>query len=147
MNNSANDEIFYSDDDFSDGESNVTVKMFQIYMKSTQDLNQQTSSTLSNHQSAVSYSYSCSSPVYRSSAPFKKTPYKSNTQGSYASSMNINFSPQKKEKDAPVIPSNLSYSAVAKKAGDVPQVFVLTNLETLRSVVIVHPRSQVYRQK
>ena len=26
MNNSANDEIFYSDDDFSDGESNVQVK-------------------------------------------------------------------------------------------------------------------------
>ena len=123
-----------------------TVKMFQIYLKSTQDLNRQMSSTLSNHQSAVSYSYS-SSPIYRSSAPFKKTPYKSNIQGSYASSMNISCSPQKKEKDAPVIPSNLSYSAVAKKAGDVPQVFVLTNFETLRFVVIVHPRSQVYRQK
>ena len=117
-------------------------------------------SALSYHPSA-SYSYPSNSPItypssssYRSSAPFIETPYKPRTHGSYASSMNI-ASPQKnylQEKEAPVTSSNLSYSAAAKKAGDAPQVSVLTNLDAkfwqfLYSAVYVHPRSQVCDQR
>jgi len=103
MNNSTNDEIFYSDDESSDGESNV-----------------QMSSALSYHPSPSSYP---SSSSYRSPAPYIETPCKPHTHGTYASSMNIG-SPGKnyvQEKKAPATPSNLSYSAAAKKAGDVPQ--------------------------
>ena len=63
---------------------------------------------------------------------FIETPYKPHTPGSYASSMKIG-SPQKnylpQEKEATVTPSNLSYSAAAKKAGDVPQVSSSENLD------------------
>ena len=127
--------------------------MFQI-KNSTQD---QMGSALSYHPSA-SYTYPSSSPItypssssYRSSAPLTETSCKPHTPGSYASSMKIG-SPQRnylqQEKEAPVTSSNLSYSAAAKKAGDAPQVSVLTNLDAkfwqfLYSAVYVHPRSQV----
>ena len=144
-------------------------------MNPTQD---QMRSALSYHPS-VSYSYPSSSPVtypstfpitssssssvtypssssYRSSPPFIETPYKPHTPGSYASSMKIG-SPQKnylpQEKEATVTPSNLSYSAAAKKAGDAPQVSVLTNADAkflqllVYSAVFPHPRSQVYGQR
>ena len=126
-------------------------------------------SAISYHPSAR-YTYPSSSPVtytstspitypssssYRSSAPFTETPYNPPTNGSYASSMNI-VSPKRnylqQEKEAPVTSSNLSYSAAAKKAGDAPQVSVLTNLDAkfwqfLYSAVYVHPRSQVCDQR
>ena len=53
------------------------------------------------------------------------------------------------EKEAPVTPSNLTYSAAVKKAGDVPQVFVLTNLELqlVYSAINVHRRIQVQGQE
>ena len=82
------------------------------------------SSALSYHPSA---SYHPPSSSYRSPAPYIETSCKPHTHGSYASSMNIS-SPGKnyvQEKKVPVAPSNLSYSAAAKKAGDVPQVLVL----------------------
>ena len=128
-------------------------------MKSTQD---QMRSALSYHPSAI-YTYPSSSsitypssPSYRSSTPFIETPYKPPTHGSYASSMKIG-SPQQnylhQEKEAPVTASNLSYSAAAKKAGDAPQVSVLTNMDAkfwqllFHSAVFVHSRSQVYGQR
>ena len=133
--------------------------MFQIKKNSTQD---QMGSALSYHPSA-SYTCQSSSPVtypssssYRSSAPFTETSYKPHTPGSYASSMKIG-SPQKnylpQEKEATVTPSNLGYSAAAKKAGDAPQVSVLTNADAkflqllVYSAVFPHPRSQVYGQR
>ena len=98
-------------------------------MKIMQDLNRQMSSALSYHQSSVSYSYPSSSPIHRNSTPFIETPYKPHSHGSYASSMNIR-SPQTnhlKGKGGALAPGSiLSYSAAAKKAGDVPQV-VLTD--------------------
>ena len=165
MNNSANDEIFYSDDEFSDGESTVQVKLNpnnidhcgnvpKIKMNSTQE---QMRSALSYHPSA-----SFSSPVTypssssdRSSAPIIETPYKPPTPGSYASSMKIGSTQKnylQQEKEVPVTSSNLSYSAAAKKAGDAPQVSVLTNLDAkfwqfFYSAVFVHPRSQVCDQR
>ena len=104
------------------------MKILQKHIKLTQVSNQQMSSALSYHPSV---SYPPSSSSYRSPAPFIETPCKPQTHGSYASSMNIS-SPQKnylQDKKVPAIPSSLSYSAAAKKAGDVPQVFLLTNLE------------------
>ena len=148
MNNSASDEIFYSDDEFSDGESTFQVKFysncqlllvicFKYKLNSAQDLNQQMRSALSYHPS-VSYNYPSSSTVpypssssYTSPDPFIDTRRKPHTHGSYASSMNIG-SLQKTylhEKETLVAPSNLSYSAAAKKAGDVPQVSSSENLD------------------
>ena len=80
-----------------------------------------------------------------------RTPQKPPIHGPYASSMNIG-SRQKnylRVKEAPVTPSNLTYSAAVKKAGDVPQVFVLTNLELqlVYSAINVHRRIQVQGQE
>ena len=86
------------------------------------------SSALSYHPSA---SFHLPSSSYRSPAPYIESSCKPHTHGSYASSMNIS-SPGKnyvQEKKVPVVPSSLSYSAAAKKAGDVPQVLVLIQLD------------------
>ena len=54
-----------------------------------------------------------------------------------------------REKEDPVTPSNLTYSAAVKKAGDVLQIFVLTNLELqlVYSAINVHRRIQVQGQE
>ena len=106
------------------------MKVLQKHIKLTQVSNQQMSSALSYHPSV---SYPPSSSSYRSPAPSIETQCKPQTHGSYASSMNIS-SPSKnylQDKKVPAIlsSSSLSYSAAAKKAGNVPQVFLLTNLE------------------
>ena len=96
-----------------------------VKIELTQVFNQQTSSALSYHPSV---NYPPSSSSYRSPAPLIETPCKPHTHGSYASSMNISPPPKNhlQDKKVPAIPSSLSYSAAAKKAGDVPQVLILT---------------------
>ena len=51
------------------------------------------------------------------------------------------------EKKVPVAPSNLSYSAAAKKAGDVPQVLVLIHKRCDILTIISHLRSPVFAQE
>ena len=88
----------------------------------TQDL----SSALSYHPT-VTYP----SANYRTSASFLDTSL--SHHGSYASSMNIT-SPDKthlREKGGPVTHPNVSYSAAAKKAGDIPQVFRILHSSNL----------------
>lgn len=107
-----------------------------VKIELTQVFNQQTCSALSYHSSV---NYPPSSSSYRSPAPLIETPRKPHTHGSYASSMNISSPPKNylQDKKVPAIPSSLSYSAAAKKAGDVPQVVILTlsvcaNLSSLK---------------
>ena len=115
MNNLTSDEIFYSDDESSDGEYAIQVKFdhnssllwkyYKFHQVSSQDLHQQLSSALSYHPSVSSFT---SSSSYRSSAPFMRTPQKPHIHGYHTSSMNIG-SRQKnylQEKEAPVTPSN-----------------------------------------